>query len=198
MAHADSFMEYLMTLNAGVILIASLCVHLAACRSAEEAGRGSTQQGDDVDASLLSPPQRAMLIRQYDPINRVEMLLGEPLYTDKAGLMDLTGPVGQLTVHIRYYKLSHDVVIGVYYQIASEAAMYRFASARHNGYYSRSVQDEIERMKHNGRVAVQNGYSEWIVGLTRTVQRGLIGPHDLLAHYAFDAMDGPDEVLRVH
>jgi hypothetical protein len=131
---------------------------------------------------MMTLSQRAALIKNQDPINRVEVLLGEPVWT-----ISYTNEQN-FFVQECYYAISNDTVLTIRYV----SAISFFNSLLRNGHYDRFpsllAKDE-HRYQALRSEAIQNGYADWIVAFMVLVERGQRHPEALFAQGAFKSMD---------
>jgi len=162
--------------NIMFLLIVSIAVvSLSACATGDRS-EATKAPPTAAEIATMTLPQRAALIEELDPINRVEVLLGIPVYMLEAESFDLEKyPDLKVVQQRRYYRLSQDVVLEVIYSPSTNMRLIKDTMAARKDYGDLPEHKaEIARMKNSGKEVVANGYADWIVCIpVKTHQRGI-------------------------
>lgn len=130
------------------------------------------------DLMNMSLPERASMIENWDPISRVETLLGEPVTKtppsretdEKTGLIYRS--------HARYYELTDTLIAFVGFADADDWKTVLTRAVKqdvHNLQLSDAQKnnvllDMMNRIDESAREAIRNGYPDWIVYFVEVVE----------------------------
>lgn len=109
------------------------------------------------DIQSLTLSQRSGYIYKYDPISKVETLLGKAVHTDDIILIKGGEPGGPATLQNRYYMLHSNMLLRVLYVSGDTADLSSTPNAK---------------IRQSRRESLDSGYPDWLVLATNTHERG--------------------------